>query len=401
MTLSTERPRIALLDGAFYADDPRPAYAWMREHAPVYYDESAGMWGIASYDAVVAAETNPAVFSNAQGSRPGGAMPMMIDMDDPAHQKRRRLVHRGFTPRQVSGREQRVREICDEILDDLCERGACEFVHDIAAQLPLIVIADLLGVLPEHRADLLRWSDDMVASQGAPNEETWTRATAAFEEYDVYARRVIAARRERPTDDLVSVLVHAEVDGDRLDDDELVYESLLILVGGDETTRHVISGGVSELLRHPQVWQRLRDDPEAIPAAVEEMLRWVTPIKTMNRTLTRDLSFFGADLKAGDQAFLLYESANFDASQFRNPDAFDIDRSPNDHVAFGLGVHYCLGASLARLELRVLLERLLTRLPDLAPATDDPLPRRHNNFISGIEAMPVRFSPSAPVSAHG
>jgi cholest-4-en-3-one 26-monooxygenase len=204
---------------------------------------------------------------------------------------------------------------------------------------------------------------------------------------------LIAARRERPTDDLVSVLVHAEVDGARLDDTEIVFESLLLLVGGDETTRHVISGGVEQLLRNPAQKKNLQDEHELMASGVEEMLRWVTPIKNMNRTVTRDVEFGGQHLRTGDKVLVLYESANFDDRHFDEPDRFDVERFPNDHLAFGFGAHFCLGASLARLEVATMVERLLNRLPDLAIATDDPLP----SFIGAITELPVRFTPASPV----
>jgi cholest-4-en-3-one 26-monooxygenase len=213
-------------------------------------------------------------------------------------------------------------------------------------------------------------------------------------------RKLIEERRERPTDDLTSVLVHAEVDGHALDEDALVHESLLILVGGDETTRHVISAGMEQLLLHPDQRDRLVADPEGIAVAVEEMLRWASPIKNMCRTVTRDLSFFGADIPSGRKVMLLYESANFDEAHFDDPERFDATRQPNDHLAFGFGAHFCLGNSLARLEMTVMFDRLLARLPDMALATDPAaLPRRPANFISGLESMPVTFTPTTPVGA--
>jgi len=193
----------------------------------------------------------------------------------------------------------------------------------------------------------------------------------------------------------MSALVHAEVDGDRLDDEEIVMESLLILIGGDETTRHVLSGGLHELLRHPDQVRLLRDDPSRIPVAVEEMLRWVSPIKNMCRTIVSDISWYGAELPAGDKVMLLYESANFDAKHFDDPERFDISRSPNEHLAFGSGTHFCLGASLARLELRVMLEQLFKRVPDISLVTDETPPARPATFISGLLSMPVQFTPSA------
>ena len=280
----------------------------------------------------------------------------------------------------------RIRAICDELIDAVCELGECDFRHDLAAPLPLIVICDLLGVPPEDRAVLLHWSDEMLGSlNGGP--EAMQGAAAAFTDYMDYARQMIAARRAQPTDDLVSVLVHAEVDGDRLEDDELVFEILLLLLGGDETTRNVTCGGMEQLLAHPTQKQLLVDDPALLPIAVEEMLRWVSPIKNMNRTVTRDIELEGQELHAGDKALLLYESANFDEGHFAEPDRFDVRRAPNEHMAFGFGAHFCLGASLARLELHAIFERLLVRLPDLELATDDPPPRS----LTGISAMPVRF----------
>jgi cytochrome P450 family 142 subfamily A polypeptide 1 len=311
-------------------------------------------------------------------------------MDAPDHLKRRKLVNRGFTPRRVRESEPRLRKICDDLIDEVCERGECDLVADLAAPLPLIVIGDMLGIPPDDRGDLLRWSDDMLASlSGSP--ERMEAAAAAFTEFDAYARRMIVARRDTPTDDLVSVLVHAEVDGDRLTDDEIVFESLLLLVGGDETTRHVITGGTEALLRNPGEHQKLRDAPGLLPSAIEEMLRWVSPIKNMARTVTRDVELGGEQLHAGDRLVVLYESANFDESHFGDPERFRIERTPNDHLAFGFGAHYCLGASLARLELATMFERLQHRLPDLELATDEPLPR----FLGALTEMPVRFSPAS------
>jgi len=386
-------PEIDLLSGELFGEQAKVAYAWMRQNEPVHFDERNGLWGIATYDGVLAAGRDSATFSNAGGSRPNtGPLPWMIDMDAPDHLKRRKIVSKGFTPARVRAHEERLGEICDELIDRVCERGECEFVGDLAAPLPMIVIGDMLGVPPEDRDDLLRWSDDMLGSlSGAPDRIA--AAATAFGEFDAYARDMIAERRTQPTDDLVSLLVHAEVDGDRLDDTEIVFESLLLLVGGDETTRHVTSGGTEQLLRNPNERQRLVDDPGLLTSAVEEMLRWVSPIKNMHRTITRDVELGGACLRAGDKALLLYESANFDDAHFDEPERFDVRRAPNDHLAFGFGAHFCLGASLARLEVSTMLARVLERLPDLELATTDPLP----TFLGALTAMAVRFTPTPPV----
>ena len=371
----------------------------MRANAPVYWDGS--IWGITRYADVKDVSRAPETFSSAGGIRPGyPALPMMIDMDDPDHLNRRKLVNRGFTPKRIRDSEPAVRQACDEIIDAVCERGQADLVTEIAAPLPMIMIGDALGVRPEHRADLLRWSDDMLGGQDIHAlPETIDRASAAFEEYTAYATEVIADRKTSPSDDLMSVLCHAEVDGDRLADDELVMESLLILVGGDETTRHVISGGVYQLLTHPDQRDALATDRPRIPTAVEEMLRWVTPIKNMVRTVTRDVELRGQQLREGDELMLIYPSANRDEDVFDEPYRFDVRRDPNDHLAFGFGPHFCLGAALARLEAQVMVERLLTRLPDLhlADTSGTEPERRAAHFISGYESMPVEFTPTAPV----
>lgn len=392
---STSAPAIDLLSGDFYSD-ARDAYQWMRANSPVHFDANSGLWGVATYSGVLAVGRDAATFSNAGGSRPDtGPLPWMIDMDAPAHLQRRKLVNRGFTPGRVRASAEHVGRLCDELIDAVCERGACDLVADLAAPLPMIVIGDMLGIRPEDRDDLLRWSDDMLASLSGDPERLEAAATA-FGEYQEYALGLIAARREQPGDDLVSVLVHAEVDGACLDDSEIVFETLLLLVGGDETTRHVISGGMEQLLRNPAEKKKLLDEPELMPSAVEEMLRWVSPIKNMNRTVTRDVELGGRDLRAGDKVLVLYESANFDEAHFVEPDRFDVARAPNDHLAFGFGAHFCLGASLARLEVATMVERLVHRLPDLVIATDDPLPR----FMAAITGLPVRFDPTPRLLAN-
>jgi cholest-4-en-3-one 26-monooxygenase len=392
---------IDLMSGVFFGREPHDAFAWMRSNAPVYYDEPNDLWGVASYAAVKAASLDTESFSNAGGIRPkNGPIPMMIDFDAPEHVRRRRLVSEGFTPKRVRSMEDKLRTVCDAILDKVCAEGRCDFVRDVAAPLPLIMIGDMLGVAPDDRDDLLRWSDDMLKSQGSPDPDAMTDAMNAFVEYSEYIHPVFDDRRASGNrEDLVGVLCHAEIDGDSLDDDSLVHETLLILIGGDETTRHVISGGVEELLAHPDQVAQLAADPAGLmPGAVEEMLRWVTPIKNMARVATRDVELAGAQIRAGQELLLLYPSANRDEDVFEHADVFDITRSPNPHLAFGFGAHFCLGNQLARLELRVMVERVLARLPDLRLATErSALPRRQANFISGFEEMPMAFTPSAPV----
>ncbi len=389
--------RARLASGHFYAGETHDVYAALRRDAPLYKDPSSGLWGAMTYELVEFVSTHPSIFSSAKGSRPFyGPVNHMIDMDNPAHIQRRGLVSKGFTPRRIGEHEQRVSQLCDDIIDTICERGSAEFIREVAAQLPLIVIADMLGILPEDRSIVLQWSEDLLGAEPADGQVT-SRGMDAMAAYNAYAAGVVAERRRNPGDDLISILVNAEIDGARLSDEDVIGETLLILIGGDETTRHVIAGGIEQLLRHRPHWDALRGKRDGIRLAVEEMLRWVSPIKNMNRTLTRDYELAGQQLSAGDQLVLMYESANFDEKHFADPETFTPDRQPNDHFAFGVGSHFCLGSNLARLELRVLLDRVLERLPDLALASDEPLPQRPNFFISGIEQMPVTFSPVKPL----
>ena len=394
------RAEIMLLDGHFYVDRPLEHFAWMRENAPVYYDEAGEIWGLALHEDIMYASKHPELFCSGKSSRPepGSWIPSMINLDDPDHKRRRNLVNRGFTPKQLHQQEPKVRRICNQLIDAVCERGECEFVREIAAPLPLIMIGDMLGMPEEDFETLLRWSEDMLQGTSATaSDEARQKAMQAGAEYATYAVEAIGQRQEKATDDLVSTLVTAEVDGDRLSQEEIIHESLLILIGGDETTRHVITEGTLALIENPEERKKMIDDPSILPIAVEELVRWVTPIKNMNRTATRDIELRGQKIREGDRTLLLYPSGNRDARVFQDPDRLQVERQPNPHVAFGgYGTHHCLGASLARLELRIMFEELNRRLPDLELATEEKLPLRPSNFITGVESMPVRFSPSAP-----
>jgi len=388
------RPEVDLVRGQTYAaPDFHDRLRWMRENEPFYHDAANDLFAVTRHADIMAVSKRSDVFRNGQGYRPdAGPVPHMIAMDRPEHMVRRNLVNRGFTPRRVAAYEPRVREICTQILDDVAERGECEFVFDVAARLPLIVIGDLLGVEPADRERLLRWSDDLMRALGSTDPKLLAVQARAGMEYREYCLRVVADRRAKPpADDLMSVLVHAEIDGERLDDESLFMESLLILIGGDETTRHVISGGTHALLTHPDQLRALRADPAGVPRAVEEMLRWVTPFQNMMRTATRDTELRGVPLPEGSRLLLLYPSANRDERVFDRPDEFDAERDPNPHVAFGgNGVHHCLGASLARLELRVVFEELLARLPDVELASDEPPRTLPAAFATGLAGLPVR-----------
>lgn len=382
------RDDIDLIAGDFWGRNPHDSFTWMRANAPVYWDGHA--WGITRYADLKAISKDPATFSNAQGIRADAdPLQMMIDMDDPEHFRRRKLVNKGYTPRRVREREDEVRAACTDIIDAVCEQGECDFVTDIAAWLPLIMIGNDLGVRPEDRAQLLEWSDAMLSAlTGDP--EALEPATLAFIGYTEYANGVIADRTADPKDDLMSVLCHAEVDGDRLDHQAIIDESLLILIGGDETTRHVISGGAYQLLANRDQWDRLQADRGLLPSALEEMLRWVSPIKNMNRTATTDVVVNGQQIREGDNVLLLYPSANRDEDVFEDPFSFRVDRDPNPHLGFGVGEHFCLGAGLARMEIRVFLEQWLDRIESV-DLTGEPA-HTAASFVGGYKHLPLRWT---------
>jgi cholest-4-en-3-one 26-monooxygenase len=384
---------VDLVSGEFWGRNPHEELTWLRANDPVHFDDVNGVWGVTRYADVKAVSKDPTTYSSAGGIRPDSpAIPMMIDMDDPAHFARRKLVNKGFTPQRVRDLQPKIEGIVDRLLDRVAGQPSCDLVWDVAAWLPLIVIGDSLGFAEEDHPTLLQWSDDLMRGLGTDDPDLLTAQAEAAIGYAGYVAGVVAARREQAQDDLISILVHAEVDGDRLGDDELMHETLLLLIGGDETSRHVMTGGAYQLLRDRSQWDALRADRSLLPGAIEEMLRWVTPIKNMCRTATADVELGGRLVREGQKLMLLYPSANRDEEVFDDPFTFDIRRTPNEHVAFGFGPHFCLGASLARLELTVLFDRLLDRFPDLSLVSEDEPAFRPANFVSGYESLPVALA---------
>ena len=383
--------RIDLVDGEFWGRFPEDELTWLRTNAPVWWDPRNELWGVSTHELVKHVSVNAETFSSAQGIRPDyPAVPSMIDSDDPAHLQRRKIISKGFTPRRVREQEEAIRRTARSLIETVAERGEFDLVGDVAAWLPLITIGDLLGVAPPDRQQLLTWSDDLMCALGSSDPALRDAQMAAAAGYFEYASAVVRARRESPTGDLISTLIGAEVDGHSLTDPEIQYESMLILIGGDETTRHVISGGAYQLLLERDRWETLLADRSVLGSAIEEMLRWVSPVKNMNRTVVEDTELAGQQIQAGDKMLLLYPSANRDEAVFKDPFKFDIRRTPNDHIAFGHGPHHCLGANLARLELQVLFEEMLDLLPDLH-LVDPAAPPHHRpaNFVSGLETLRV------------
>ena len=380
-------PEVRLLSPDFYADFDRLT-AWMRSEAPLYWDDETGIWGAASHELVSMMSREWHTFCSGKGSRPESSVPSMINFDAPEHTKRRRLVGAGFTPRRVADHEPFLRRAVNTLIDNVIDDGRCDIVRDIATPLPMLMIGELMGLPSEDNDKLLHWSD-LFATGG---EEIRSEVEHAVVEWNDYIMTKVHERRGGDGQDLVSLVVNAEWEGQRLSDIDVMFETMLVLVGGDETTRHVISGGVAALLQHPDQMARLRSDPSLLPTAIEEMLRWSTPVRNMNRTATTDVDVNGMRIREGDRVLLLYPSANRDERVFADPHRFDVGRTPNEHVAFGAyGRHHCLGAPLARLELRIMFEELLRRL-DHIELDADHIPWRRGNFVLGPNSVPVTFT---------
>jgi cholest-4-en-3-one 26-monooxygenase len=397
---------VNLLDGRFYAGDPYPTYRRLRDEAPVYRDDVNNIWGISRYQDVVDVEKDPGRFTSSAGSRP--RIPgdvSSINNDDPLHQNKRRLVARRFTPRSVKEHEDHVRGVVTDLIDRVAPRGSCDVVADLAAPLPARVICELLGFPPELAPKCQEWSQVTMLSGGTyptdGSEPQTSEATmTAVLEFAAAALETIEARRRAPRDDLLSVWAHGDLefpDGTTRppNDDEIVHEALLLLDGGAETTRTVIGTMCLELACHPEQRAKLVADPgQLAQTGVEEFIRWVTPILNMRRTATEDTELGGQTIRAGDELLLMYGSANRDERAFDAPETLDVTRTHNHHVAFGFGTHFCLGASLARLEIRVMFEELLTRIPELHLTPGAEPVKVPSAFACAYEAIPVEFQPA-------
>lgn len=387
---------------------PFATLAALREHDPVAWCDlpgTPGFWLVTRHADVVAVSRDHDTFASERGTvllddNPMEQAGMLTSMDPPRHTRYRALVNRGFTPRRIAGLEPRVRELARRIVDDIAEAGTCDFVPQVSAELPLQVIAELVGIPVEDRDRIFAWSN-AIGSMGvedpeyAPTPDAVVRAGA---ELFAYTDALVAERRQGPRDDILTALIAAEVDGQRLTRVQLDLFVLLLAVAGNETTRNALSHGMLALTQHPDQRDRLLADPELLPTAVEEVLRWATPVTHFRRTATRDVELGGRRVRAGDWVVVHYLSANRDGAVFDDPDLFDVGREPNPHLAFGGGgAHFCLGAALARLELRVMFEELLTRLPDIEVA--GPPDRLRSSFFHGIKHLPVRFTPCSTPAA--
>ncbi len=404
---------IDALDPRFY-DDPWDAYRWLRNHSPIHWDAKNELWLISKHEDVSQISRDQERYSAAQGVRPRVAAPMsIIAMDDPEHTRQRRLINRGFTPAKVRTLTDHIRELSNEIIDQVAHRGELDFVEDFAIHVPLIVIAELMGLDPEQRGRLYKWSDAMMAGDGHedPDDPVLHAAAEAFGEYAAMCTELIELRRagQADHDDLITVLTRAFDEGalqrsdtggadpdspsSALTDDELLMFLVLIVVAGNETTRNALTGGLLAFSRFPEQKQRVIEDPSLWDTAVDELIRYVSPVLSFSRTVTRDHTYKGVDLKAGEKVFLLYQSANRDEDVFDAPDELRVDRSPNPHVAFGIGTHYCLGANLARAEVRVVFEELFRRLGDIHVPDGTTPERGASSLVLSLQHLPAVFTP--------
>jgi cytochrome P450 family 142 subfamily A polypeptide 1 len=388
-----------ILDPLLYAGDPYPAYQWLRDEAPAYWDPANEIWGISRHADVQAIERDTTRFSSATGSRPLIDMSAsMINRDDPRHQQQRKLVSRRFSPRAVRRHEERVRDQATELITAAAAKGTAEIVQDLAAPLPAMVIGELLGFDRALWPKCREWSERTMSAAGFRNDDPRQPAGSpeAISEFAAAFYELIEARRAEPRDDLVSAWVHGDIGGVPLDIPEIIQEGLLLLDGGAETTRSVIGQTVWNLARFPGQRQILLNDPSVLAStAVEEFIRLATPVLNMRRTVAADHELHGQQLRAGDQVLLMYGAANTDDRAFDQPLHFDVTRRHNHHVAFGLGTHFCLGANLARLELRVVFEELLRRFPDFRLAGGCMSSFAPGYFTRTLTELWVDFGPAA------
>lgn len=386
------------------------AFAALREHEPVpffaepefaYLPPGPGYYALTRLDDLVEASRNPKIFTSGPGSTGIADLPpeflefygSMINTDDPRHARLRRIVSRGFTPKRLASLTDEVQATATRIVDELIDAGGGDAVTAISARLPLKIVCDMMGV-PESQYDFVYQKSNVILGASDPEyvpdaENILVALLTAGNELAELMRELARDREKNPTDDVTSALVNAEIDGERLTPDELASFFILLVVAGNETTRNAISWGLKLLTDHPEQRRTWLDDLDGVtPTAVEEIVRWASPVIYMRRTVAVETVLGGQPMTAGDKVLLFYWAANRDPAHFTDPDAFDVRRSPNPHVGFGgAGPHFCLGAHLARREMAVMFRELLTRVPEIH-ATAEPR-RLQSMFINGIKSLPV------------
>jgi cytochrome P450 len=391
---------------------PHEMFALLRREDPVHWQEEAGgsgFWCVTRHADINLVHRDWETYSSeVGGSSLQDLAPediesrkSMLDMDPPRHNQLRAIINKGFTPRAVRAYELKIRELFDTILDRALEMREFDFVEHVASELPMRVFAEMLGAPQEDRRQIVEMGDRIlgVTDPEYADQEELARyshlpfsSPVALEMFE-YGRKLAADRREHPRDDIITKLVEAEIDGVPLTEREFDVYFILLATAGNETTRHTISSALQAFLEHPEQIQRLKDDPELMPKAADEMLRWATPVHHFRRTATRDVELGGKQIRTGDKVVTWFTSGNRDEEVFEEPDRFDVGRDPNPHLTFGPGgVHFCLGAHLARLEVRIVYEELAPRLHRFA--LNGPVERLRSNFFNGIKRMPVRVTPA-------
>lgn len=376
-----------------FLEDPFPFYEIGRRMSPLFVP-NMGMWMAFNYDECVGIlRDNPTWSSGFGQAGPDAPPPTMLGSDPPRHTRLRGLVSQAFTPRMVEQLEPRIRQIAAELLDPVVERGEMDLVAGLAYPLPVIVIAEILGVPAEHRDRFKEWSDEVVASLGTGMGGSSTRQIRqeVFQEMRDYLMAMVEERRREPREDLISGLVAAELEGEKLTFEELLQMLILLLVAGNETTTNLIGNAMLELMAHPEALAEVQADPSLIPNALEEVLRINSPVQATVRRATRQVELTGKTIEPGQPVVVWLAAANRDPEQFPDPLAFDIHRAPNRHLSFGMGIHFCLGAPLARLEAKVAMEELLARATNFRRTTEGPLARVPTFIMRGAMAMPVAF----------
>ena len=430
--LKTFAPETAdLSPQAFEENTYHETLRMLRHEAPVSWhpetEMSNGFWSITKYEDIRFVSRNPNLFISSKGIAGPGLRPEVLEalmaedpeaakrqqaaggavsiitMDPPRHVKMRRLVNKGFTPRAVNAMEDKIREITNTILDRVAAKGECDFVLDVASQLPLAVICGMMGLEEKHWPMMFELTNKVLGSgdpeyqTDIPEEERGTGAAArqtgmmGRNQMIAFFAQKLAEVRANPGTDLVSILVESEVEGEKLTEFDILAFCFLLILAGNETTRNAISGGLQVLCEHPDEKAKLLADMSLIEPAVEEILRWTSPLHHMSRTATADVEIRGQQIREGDRVLMWYPSANRDEEVFADPYRFDITRSPNEHLAFGIGEHFCLGAGFARKELKVMFEELFRRFPDIE--VSGPPERLRSNFINGVKHLPVSFTP--------
>ncbi|MDZ7728925.1 MAG: cytochrome P450 [Dehalococcoidia bacterium] len=415
-------PHLDLLNlDLFSREEAHEAFRELRNSDPVHWnpgnEEFRGFWSLLKYEDIMWVSREPNRFISSKGiagsglrnpekygdTEPTQTSASIITMDPPRHVKMRRLVNKGFTPRAVNRMEPQIRQIANDILDEVADRRSCDFVLEISSQLPLAVICGLMGI---DKKDWPLMFDLTNKALGAGDPEYQTdvaedekgtiqaaRKTARESRYRMgaYFKEALERRRQEPADDLITTLLESEVDGEMLDEEDILAFCFLLIVAGNETTRNAISGGMIALAQNPDQRELMLKDPSVYDTATDEIIRWVSPLHHMARQVTEDTEIRGRTIKAGERVLMWYPSANRDEDIFEDPYTFDVRRDPNEHLAFGIGEHFCLGAGFARKEVKVMFEELFRRFPDME--VDGPAERLRSNFINGVKHLPVTFSP--------